>query len=409
MPRFSRLFALTACALGLLAGAAASAAPASLLDRPPRQLTFKLDDPAESKLSLLEPFHAMGLERPSRIERYLRGPWSRWSSEPWWRLAWAPGEAGGAGDEASPASLDDRAIALSSNDPSPMLAGPGDHLFGFEDPGEEALPTALTLTPSPAPRWLTRIDPAWAAPLFATTGQSLSSNGFDTLWKLPPSKPIPNWRCRRRPVSISRYGGETDAFLLVRCDGSVAPEALDRLTLMARVTESPRPSELLPDEPDPSARPGEWLPGVRLVNPRLLWALQRIADAFPWRTIYIYSGYRPGAKVNTGRAGNHQSMHSEARALDISVLNVPNEALFKLCHSLDDIGCGFYPHGRFIHVDVRMPASGHPFWIDTSGPGEPANYVDSWPGVVDHGGMAWAGAHHSGSGSVSGAEASHAH
>lgn len=401
MPRLRRLLTLTTCALGLLAAAQVTAAPASLLDRPPRLLTFKLDDPSQSKLSLLEPFHSTGLERPSRLERYLHGSWSRWNDAPWWRLAWSPGDTG-----EGLAPIEGQASAA---DAAPALGGEGEHLYGFEADDEPGAPLALNLTPSPAPRWLSRVDPAWAGPLFATTGHSLSSNGFDTLWRLPPSKPIPNWRCRRRPVTISRYGGETDAFLLVRCDGAVAPEALDRLTLMARVTETPRPSELLPDEPDPQARPGEWLPGVRLVNPRLLWALQRIADAFPWRTIYIYSGYRPGAKVNTGRAGSHQSMHSEARALDISVLNVPNEALFKLCHGLDDIGCGFYPHSRFIHVDVRLPGSGHPFWIDTSGPGEPASYVDSWPGVIDHGGIAWDAAHQSVSGSVSGAEATHAH
>ncbi|MFO0762346.1 MAG: D-Ala-D-Ala carboxypeptidase family metallohydrolase [Byssovorax sp.] len=406
MPRLHRSVALLACAAGLSAAAAVSAAPASLLDRPPRQLTFKLDDPAEGKLTLLDPFRASGLERPSRIERYLHGPWSRWNEEPWWRLHWSPGDT--AADLGSEESAEAR-VEQPGDEPPPLLDDGSSHLFGFEPSAPEGAGRALDLDPSPAPRWLSRVDPVWAGPLFATTGQSLVSNGFDTLWKLPPVKPIPNWRCRRRAVTISRYGGETDAFFLVRCDGTVAPEALDRLTLMARVTETPRPSDLLPDEPDPGARPGEWLPGVRLVHPRLLWALQRIADAFPWRTIYIYSGYRPGAKVNTGRAGSHQSMHSEARALDISVLNVPNEALFKLCHGLDDIGCGYYPHGRFIHVDVRAPSSGHPFWIDTSGPGEPANYVDSWPGVVDHGGLAWSGEHQSMSGSVSGAEAKSAH
>ena len=74
-----------------------------------------------------------------------------------------------------------------------------EHLYGFEADDEPGAPLALNLTPSPAPRWLSRVDPAWAGPLFATTGHSLSSNGFDTLWRLPPSKPIPNWRCRRRP------------------------------------------------------------------------------------------------------------------------------------------------------------------------------------------------------------------
>ena len=55
--------------------------------------------------------------------------------------------------------------------------------------------------------------------------------------------------------------------------------------------------------------------------------MQKIADAFPWKAIYVYSGYRPNAEVHDG--SGHQSLHASGRALDISVYNVPKEELFK--------------------------------------------------------------------------------
>jgi hypothetical protein len=70
-------------------------------------------------------------------------------------------------------------------------------------------------------------------------------------------------------------------------------------------------------------------------------------------------------------------------------MGVHNADLFRFCRSLDDVGCGFYPNSKFVHVDVRRPGTGHAFWVDISGPGEPAHYVDSWPGVVDKGALVW--------------------
>jgi hypothetical protein len=136
---------------------------------------------------------------------------------------------------------------------------------------------------------------------------------------------------------------------------------------------------------------GEWSPGVRLVHPRLLWVIQRIADAFPWRTIYVFSGYRHDPSGARPKPGSHHSMHSEGRALDIYVMGIPNAALYQACHKLEDVGCGYYPNSKFVHVDVRRPGSGHPFWIDVSQPGEPSHYVDAWPGVIEGGGLVWDG------------------
>lgn len=378
-------------ALGVVAALAAQAhaAPAlseapraeggSLLGQPPRVFTFKLGDSAASKLTLLETFYEPALARPASLRRYLAGSFGRWRAQPWWTLSWRPSL-----EERGPTLMDE----VASIDPA-LLHDGAERLFGFEPPDAERSTSGLNIAPAP-PTWLRHLDPAWAAPVFASTGATFDSNGFDALWSLPPRKPVIDWRCRRRPVRFVRYGGESDAFLLVHCDGAVALQALDRLTLMARVPDAPRPGDLLPDEPDPDAvTRGEWVAGVRLVHPRLLWALQRVSDAFPWRTIYVYSGYRPSAVVKGTKSGAHHSMHAEARAMDISVSGVPNAALFQFCRALDDIGCGFYPNSKFVHVDVRRPATGHAFWIDASGPGEPSRYVDAWPGVVESGALVW--------------------
>jgi hypothetical protein len=117
--------------------------------------------------------------------------------------------------------------------------------------------------------------------------------------------------------------------------------------------------------------------------------MQRVADAFPWRTIYVFSGYRHDPSGVRPKPGTHHSMHSEARALDVYVMGIPNAELFQACRQLEDVGCGFYPNNKFVHVDVRQPGSGHPFWIDVSAPGEPSRYVDAWPGVVEGGALVW--------------------
>lgn len=367
------------------------------LDLPPKLYTFKLEDTPGPQLSLLSSYFDASVERPGPYRRYVAGPYGRWSKEPWLALAWGapPGatEASSGGDGA-PSPANDRAEPPTALPPvwaGSALPAPGGRVvlgvpsgspsFGFEPP-----PRDLRVAPS-ADGWVTRLFVASAEPPFWTTGPSLVSNGFDALWA-PPAKPVIDWRCRRRPVLFIRHGGENDRFSLVRCSGSVEPGAVDRLSILARPPEVPDPGEL-PDEPDPQAweASGEWLPRVKMVNPRLLWVLQKIADAFPHRAIYVYSGYRPH-KDKPGSEG-HQSKHSEGRAMDIQVHGVRNESLFQFCRKLDDVGCGYYPNSKFVHVDVRRPGTGHAFWIDISGPGEPSRYVDSWPGVVERGALAW--------------------
>ncbi|MFO0586759.1 MAG: D-Ala-D-Ala carboxypeptidase family metallohydrolase [Polyangiaceae bacterium] len=359
------------------------------LDRAPRLYTFKLAESA-SALTLLRAYLDAEVERPGPYNRYVAGAYGRWSKAPWFALAW--GASAHEEADASPAGAAQRDTATGSEIPAidadatsglavPLMSPDAAGQFGFAAPESEPLRVRIGSSD-----WITRLFVADDRAPFWTTGPSLASNGYGGLFA--SSKPVVDWRCRRRPVLFIRYGGENDRFSLVQCTGAIEPGAVDRLSILARPPEVPDPGEL-PDEPDPEAweKSGEWLPRVKLVNPRLLWLLQKIADAFPHRAVYVYSGYRPHKDKSVLQG--HHSMHGDGRAMDIQVHGVRNEALFAFCRKLDDVGCGYYPNSKFVHVDVRKPGTGHAFWIDTSGPGEPSHYVDSWPGVVEHGALAW--------------------
>lgn len=193
---------------------------------------------------------------------------------------------------------------------------------------------------------------------------------------LPASRP--------RPITVTSWGSDYDRLALVDCDGNIDVDALDRISVLARIAGQKRPDLPLPNEPMPSEEwPDEWVPGVRLLHPRLLWILQRINQAFPKHTVHLMSGYRRDAKES--------SPHRSGRALDLAVRGVSNERLFAFCMSLPEVGCGYYPFHPFVHVDVRPFGSRKTYWVDQSEPGEPSEYVDSWPGVIESGALASAG------------------
>ena len=180
--------------------------------------------------------------------------------------------------------------------------------------------------------------------------------------------------CLHEAIEFVR-GAETDRFPMTLCDGTSAPLATERLSVLVRPESVARPESIA----DLALIKGQEIaPGVRRIDPGLLSRLQVIADHFakpgmPER-VSIVSGVRPGS---TG------SYHASAQALDFHLEGVPNEVLVDFCKTLDNTGCGYYPNSSFVHVDVRPVGTGHVAWIDTSGPGEAPHYVSSWPPPPD--------------------------
>jgi peptidase M15-like protein len=188
--------------------------------------------------------------------------------------------------------------------------------------------------------------------------------------------PCPKWRAPR-PVSLARFdGAERVTLPLIDCDGGVAPDAIDVVSVLSRAPGVPRPELPLPFEPSADAGPGEWLPHVKLIDPRLIWVLEQVAEAFPRRTLYIMSGYR-----QNGHSGNH----GKGKAIDLFVYGVANDQLFGVCRRLHDVGCGFYPNNKFVHIDVRSYGTDRVLWVDDSQPGTPSHYLDGFEGVLEPG------------------------
>ncbi|MCL2726202.1 MAG: DUF882 domain-containing protein [Polyangiaceae bacterium] len=177
--------------------------------------------------------------------------------------------------------------------------------------------------------------------------------------------------CMKDKVQMIR-GPEIDSFELATCDGSVAPLAVERLSIVVRPGSAARPTT---SAAELAKKKGpELAPGIRRVDARLALRLQSIVDHFakPHEVakLNVISGYRP---TSVG------SMHASGRAIDFRFEGVPNEEVVAFCKTLADTGCGYYPNSSFVHVDVRDPGKGHVTWIDVSGPGESPRYVDSWP------------------------------
>jgi Bacterial protein of unknown function (DUF882) len=221
-----------------------------------------------------------------------------------------------------------------------------------------------------AASWSPRFSLSWGLGSLAPEPFALSVSA---------NAPCPRWRAPR-PVHLARYDGSERATLpLLDCEGGIAPDALDVVSVLSRAPGAVRPELPLPLEPAPDAPNGEWLPSVKLLEPRLLWVLDQVAQAFPRRTLYIMSGYRQGG---------HGSLHGKGRALDLFVQGVENERLFALCRSLRDVGCGYYPRSKFVHIDVRPYGTDRVLWVDDSAPGAASRYLDGYPGVLEPG-IAW--------------------
>jgi hypothetical protein len=177
--------------------------------------------------------------------------------------------------------------------------------------------------------------------------------------------------CAKDPIEVIR-GPEVDTFALTKCDGTLAPLAIEHLSVSVRPGSAARPvapiAELAKKKGDEIAK------GIHRVDERLAMRLQAVADHFGKAgsalKFSVVSGYRP---TSVG------SMHATGRAVDFRVEGAKNEDVVAFCKTLTDTGCGFYPNSSFVHIDVRDPGAGHVSWIDASGPGETPRYVSAWP------------------------------
>lgn len=177
--------------------------------------------------------------------------------------------------------------------------------------------------------------------------------------------------CAKDPVEIVR-GPEIERFTLTRCDGSIAPLAIEHLSVLVRPGGAARPTAPMAELAKKSGT--ELAHGIRRVDPRLVDRIQSVVDHFgkpgaPAK-LFVISGSRP-ASVG--------SMHASGRAIDFRVEGINNEEVVSFCKTLGDTGCGFYPNSSFVHIDVRDPGAGHVTWIDASGPGDAPRYVTTWP------------------------------
>jgi hypothetical protein len=179
--------------------------------------------------------------------------------------------------------------------------------------------------------------------------------------------------CLHSPVDVMR-GTEEETFSLTKCDGSVAPLAIEEMSILVRPESASKPSLPVAEVAAKSTKSDDVAPGIKKIDERLLERMQTLLDHFakPQKTpkVFIVSGYRPASKG---------SFHAMGRAIDFRVEGVENTDLVSFCKTLPDTGCGYYPNSSFIHLDVREPGAGHVAWIDVSGPGDKPEYVASWP------------------------------
>jgi uncharacterized protein YcbK (DUF882 family) len=105
------------------------------------------------------------------------------------------------------------------------------------------------------------------------------------------------------------------------------------------------------------------------VHWRLLRLLYRVARHFPAQRVDVVAGYRDPAVARD--KGVPRSYHTRGRAADLRVPGVSNDDLRDYLRRFDNVGVGYYPNSTFVHLDVRDDKSA--YWVDESGPGEPAH------------------------------------
>ncbi len=229
-----------------------------------------------------------------------------------------------------------------------------------------------------------------AQPRASTTRASTAADGVRTPAGAERTndlraKPKATRPCYARPIQLVRVRGsnvEPYELSLTMCNGTPNRAVLDTLSVLARPRDGERPTDAelrayraLPAATAKARRgskkkyrdPQFVSEHVMRLHAGLLVRLQRIANRYRGKAIEVVSGYRPEARES--------SRHHQGRALDLRVVGVPRERLRDFLRRFDQTGVGYYPNSFFVHMDVRDIKG---YWIDRSGPGEPADY-GPWP------------------------------
>jgi Bacterial protein of unknown function (DUF882) len=176
--------------------------------------------------------------------------------------------------------------------------------------------------------------------------------------------------CRHAKPEIEFVAGsESATFSLEKCDGEAIPASIDKLSVLARPANAAKPGEPLADK----AHGVDVAPGIRRIDARLVERLELFADHFR------KEGETPRIVLVAPKSRSAGSYHASGRAIDFRVDGTDNDALVAFCKKVQDTGCGYYPNGGFVHMDVRDAGAGHVAWIDVSKPGESPKYVTAWP------------------------------
>jgi uncharacterized protein YcbK (DUF882 family) len=117
------------------------------------------------------------------------------------------------------------------------------------------------------------------------------------------------------------------------------------------------------------------------VHPALLRVLAHLQEHFQGRRLELMSGYRVPAD-----SGTPTSYHQVGRSADLWIEGVELRDVFEYCRVLQArgarLGCGLYPQGSHVHVDVRSQAT---IWVDLGHYGEGSLYVaDPEPWLAQH-------------------------
>lgn len=99
------------------------------------------------------------------------------------------------------------------------------------------------------------------------------------------------------------------------------------------------------------------------IHPRLMRAIAAVSDHFGGRRMVVLSGFRPQLRD----LRRPRSTHSRGNAVDIRVEGVSLRALYAFCQTLESTGCGLYPRGHYVHLDVRIESAA---WTDGSDAGQ---------------------------------------